>query len=132
MTADQNAVVLVMDRQDEDVKLITSILEKAGFYVAHFSAGGDAVEWCRAVAASIQLVIIDSATPGIEAPQLVEKFRQIDPEIRILMMAEGQAANLSRGAYPANVKARLSRPFRRARLLGSVLEAARQPLSRTA
>ncbi|HJT88447.1 MAG TPA: response regulator [Bryobacteraceae bacterium] len=118
-----------MDRQDEDGKLITSILEKAGFHVLHSSTGAGAVELCRAADEAVQLVILDAATPGIQASRLLARLREIDPEIRVLLIAEGESAGW---ALPANVKARLHRPFRRAQLLGSVLEAARRPLTRTA
>jgi DNA-binding NtrC family response regulator len=129
--AAQDSVVLAMDRGNGDVRLITSTLEKAGFQVRTSPEVLNILSLCRGAENSVRLVIIDTATPGIHASELSESLRQINPGIGVLLLAgedEPEASHI----WNANVRGRLSRPFRRAHLLGSVLDATAPALSRTA
>jgi CheY-like chemotaxis protein len=131
MKTAQDSVVLAMDRGNGDVRLITSTLEKAGFKVWTSSEESDVLSLCRSAEKSVRLVIIDTANPGIHTFQLLESLRQINPGIGVLLLA-GENQPKASHIWAANVRGQLSRPFRRAHLLGSVLEATAPALSRTA
>lgn len=130
VNAEPDSLVLVMDRDDGDAKLISSTLEKAGFHVMTSSNETDAVNLCRTT--DPQLAIIDTNTPGIHTPELLGHMREVNPTIRVLLMADSEQEVSTENRSLANVRGQLSRPFRRAQLLGSVLEITRQPLVRTA
>ena len=131
--ATENAVVLVIDRGSEDLKLITCLLEKAGFHVLQSTNRAEILNLCSTAQDSLQLVIIDTATTGIHVAELLEQVQTANPKIRILLIS-GQGESEPERHWPVtgNVRGRLSRPFRRAHFLGSVLEVARGPLVKTA
>lgn len=127
-----NTVVLMMDPDDGDVQLITSLLEKSGFQVVLSSEKTDLLSFCRASHNPPQLVIIDTETPGIHTSELLEEVRTVDAKIRILLMSRNKPEPMRHWAVEGNVRGLVNRPFRRAQFLGSVLEVAKQPLVRTA
>jgi CheY-like chemotaxis protein len=131
MKTAQDSVVLAMDRRNRDVRLITSTLEKAGFQVWTSAEEAKVLSLCRSAESSVRLVIIDTAAPGIRTFELLESLRQINPGIGVLLLA-GENELKASHTWTANVRGHLSRPFRRAHLLGSVLEATAPSLSRTA
>ena len=130
--ANGNAVILMMDRDDEDVQLITSLLEKTGFQVIFSSAKADLLNSCQALHHSVQLVIIDTETCGIQMSELLDEVKTVDPKIRILLMSKNKPEPVRHWAVAGNVRGLVNRPFRRAQFLGSVLEVAKRPLVRTA
>jgi CheY-like chemotaxis protein len=130
---EENTVVLVMDRGGEDVQLITSLLEKTGFHVVQSANAADIVDLCRGANNPVQLIIVDTGTPGIQIPELLNHVQETDPKMRILLISDEKESDLIRHwPVTSNVRGHLSRPFRRAQFLGWVLEAAKQPLVRTA
>ncbi len=127
-----NIVILMMDRDDEDVQIVTSLLEKTGFQVVLSPEKSDLLNSCRASRHSVQLVIIDTETRGVHMPQLLDELKTLDPKIRILLMSKNKSEPVQHWPVEGNVRGMVNRPFRRAQFLGSVLEVARQPLVRTA
>lgn len=126
-------MVLVMDRGDEDVKLITSLLQKTGFHVIQSTNKADILTVCRRNDDSVQLVIVETATPGIPISELLEQVQAANPRIRILLISsQSESEPIQHWSVTGNVRGHLNRPFRRAQFLGSVLEAAKEPLVRTA
>jgi DNA-binding NtrC family response regulator len=132
INSDQETLVLVMNQGDEDARLISSTLEKAGFHVATSSDEAGALQLCRTSDPSPQVVIVDTTTRGLETSVVLEHLWEIDPSIRVLLMADAQSDTSRNLSFTANVRGRIQKPFRRARLLGSVLEITREPLVRTA
>lgn len=130
MNAEQESVVLAMDRGTRDVRLIRSTLEKAGFQVWTSSEDSNVLRLCSSNQ-GVRLVIIDTSAPGIHAAELAEDLLRIKPGIRILLL-DGQDEPETERALTANVCGKLGRPFRRAQLLGSVLRATAPTLSYTA
>jgi CheY-like chemotaxis protein len=127
---EQNTVVLVMDQLDEDVKLITSLLQKSGFHVVQSADEAEVLDLCRTAEDAIQLIVADAGTPGIEISELLEHVQAANSRVRALVISGKKEPPLTRNA--SNVWGYLSRPFRRAQFLGSVLDAAKGPLVRTA
>jgi CheY-like chemotaxis protein len=112
-------------------------LEKAGFTILAASSGAQALQYCRARAHDsrypVQLAIIDAATPGIDVPELVGQLDTISPGVRTLFLTDDQEERSLRGiATSGRVRGFLHKPFRRAQLLGQVLEMMDRPLALTA
>ena len=129
---EENTVVLVMDRGDEDVILITSLLKKSGFHVVQSDDKAEVLNLCRATD-RVQLVILNTAIPGIHMSELLNEVQNINPRIRVLLISDqNESEPIRHWSVSGNVRGHLSRPFRRAQFLGSVLEAAKEPLVRTA
>ena len=129
--ANGNIVILMMDREDEDVQLVTSLLEKTGFQVVLSPDKTDLLNSCQVSHPSVRLVIIDTETRGIHVSELLDELKAVDPKIRILLMSKNKPEPVRRWAAEGNVGGLVHRPFRRAQFLGSVLEVAK-PMVRTA
>lgn len=128
--AEENTVLLVMDHDDEDVKLITSLLHKSGFHVVQSANKTEVLDLCRSGEDAIQLMIADTGTAGIQISDLLEQVQAVNPRVRVLVMSGKKEPEQVKKT--SNVRAYLSRPFRRAQFLGSVLDVAKGPLVRTA
>ena len=126
-------MILVMDRENEDLQLLTSLLEKSGFSVHQSASSNGALDLCRAGHHSVPLVIVDTSTPGVHSSELLDAIQTVDPGIRVLLISDqDESEPIQDWPLRRNVRGHLSRPFRRAQFLGSVLEAAKEPLVRTA
>ena len=126
--------VIIMTKKFAEVSRdpITT-LEKAGFHVWTTSNQPDILNLCRGAEQSVRLVMIDAATPGVHISELLDSLGKINPEIRVLLMADQDKSEaVEARAFAANVRGYLKRPFRRAQLLGSVLDVAAPSLHRTA
>ena len=124
---------MVMDSGDEDVKLITSLLEKSGFSVFQSANQTEVLNVCRTPEHSVQLMIADTAAPGVHLNELLDEVEAIDPALRVLLISDPKESEPVRRRSPAGtVRSLLKRPFRRAQFIGSVLELTKRPLVRTA
>ena len=126
----EETAILVMDRASDDVKLLTSLLEKAGFHVSRSADPADIVRQCRTSPDAAPLVIIDTATPGLQLPELLNQIEAANSSVRVVVITGADEPERV-WAGKRNVRGHLSRPFRRAQFLGCVLEAAK-PLAFTA
>jgi len=128
----RNAVVLVTS-EEHIRKAVSSTLEKAGFIVLSASNADSALSFCRGGETSIQLVIVDAGPGQMNGPDFLERLYQAAPGVRVLFMSNSTAQEAGeyletswRGCLV------LRKPFRRAHLLGMVLEAMSEPLAFTA
>ena len=130
---DQVSAVLIMNRGDRDVKLLRSVLNKVGFQVANFEDGHEVLDSLAAGDSSLRLVVVDPATPNLEFERFLEKLHQAGPDIPVLSLLQEdmETAKMS-SACKEHIGGCLKRPFRRAHLLASILEATEKPWARTA
>jgi DNA-binding NtrC family response regulator len=128
-TNSQDAIaVIVMSRDDEDLNLIQSTLKKVGFQVVISEAGKKVWEMLNAGDPSLRLIVADPEVPALDFRQLLKKLHEVDSPARILCLCE----ELPPHAYAECIGAHLRRPFRRAHLLASILDATEKQLARTA
>lgn len=131
---DEVAIVL-MNREDRELKRVSSLLRKIGLNVLAAANAPEAVAlaWSATrMSRSIQVVIIDEAAAQPGMPALIEGLREADASIRILLISENNQANVVPSwMAAANIRGFLPKPFRRARFLGVVLGVMRQPVVRT-
>jgi DNA-binding response OmpR family regulator len=120
---DENIVLVVMDRTDYDAKLIASTLTRAGFEVRCCADSTSVLELCCSV--GLQLAIIDPGTPGIAIPELL---RGMHADVPVLLLADPSLLDSEPDWVGArNIRATLTKPFRRSQLLGSVLKVVNEP-----
>lgn len=124
--------VLVMNHADGDAKLLRSVLHKVGFRVANVENGNEVLDSFAAGGSSLRLVVVDPATPDLKFQPFLEKLHQADPDIRVLCLSQDGSEATSPACGNTEHIGRLKRPFRRARLLASILEVTEKPLARTA
>jgi DNA-binding response OmpR family regulator len=127
----EETAILVMERGNEDVKLVTSLLEKTGFHVSQSADRAEVLRYCRAAQDVTPLLIIDTATPGLQISELLDQVQAANSSVRVLMITAPDESEDS-WSGKRSVRGHLTRPFRRAQFLGCVLEAAKTPLVFTA
>jgi response regulator RpfG family c-di-GMP phosphodiesterase len=127
-----NTVVVVADNRETVLQAVSTTLEKAGFTILAASSSAEALQYCRDTRHPVQLAIIDAAA-GIDVAELVGQLDAISPEMRTLFLADDYEERSLRGiGAPGRVRGFLGKPFRRAQLLGQVLEMMDRPLALTA
>lgn len=128
-----NTALVVADNRETVLKAVSATLEKAGFTILAASSGAETLKYCRDDRHPVQLAIIDTETAGINLAELVGQLDAISPGMRILFLTGGgEELSLRVIAAAGRVRGVLHKPFRRAQLLGQVLEMMDRPLALTA
>jgi DNA-binding NtrC family response regulator len=127
----ETALVLVADAEERVLQQVSTALEKAGFKVLTARGRSAALEFCHDKKRPVQLAIIDSVM-GSNDPVLVREICDCYPHVRVLFTGSHDEPAAIQHAVPGHSCSYLKKPFRRSRLLGSVLEAMDARLTRTA
>jgi DNA-binding response OmpR family regulator len=126
-----NTAVVVADNRETVLKAVSTTLAKAGFTILAASSSAEALRYFRDSRYPVQLAIIDAATPGIDVPELMGQLEAISPGMRTLFLTDDEQS-LRGVAVGGRIRDVLHKPFRRAQLLGQVLEMMDRPLALTA
>jgi len=122
-------VVLVADGEERVLQQVSPTLEKAGFTVLTTLGWSATLEFCRDYGEPVQLAIIDIEM-GTGSQELLRELYQTHPGVRVLFTSTGDPPG--QVGLSAHFSGFLKKPFRRSRLLGSVLKAIDAPLPHTA
>jgi CheY-like chemotaxis protein len=126
------AVVLVADGETSVLRNVSSTLEKAGFTVLTAHGGRAVMDLCAHHPEPIQLAIVDM-TMAENGPEFLECLDGSYPGIRFLFTSASDQSGDGRPLGRAGrTRGFLQKPFRRSRLLGSVLQVMDAPAVRTA
>ena len=104
---------------------ISSLLKKVGFEVLATPNGSEALGLCRDEDRPVDLAVIDAAVVKTNPLEISECVQEISP--RVLLLADGEKDSVT-DFIRSHVAHILPKPFRRAQLLGRVLEIMDQPL----
>jgi response regulator RpfG family c-di-GMP phosphodiesterase len=128
-----DTALVVADNQETVLQAVSTTLEKAGFTILAASSGAQALKYCRESHRPVRLAIIDAATAGINVVELVGQLDAVSPTMRTLFLANDEEEQFLHGVGASgHIRGFLRKPFRRAQLLGQVLEMMDQPLVLTA
>jgi len=121
----QRAVLVVSDDESE-LKVIASILEKAGVHVLATGFGAAAVQRSVTHHDAIDLAIIDSPKTHGAVTETLQALHEMWPSVRMLFLwaADGDPGEVGPAGH---VRRYLRKPVRRAQLLGTVLKALDAP-----
>jgi DNA-binding response OmpR family regulator len=132
-TAELRDTVILITSEDHIRKAVSSTLEKAGFIILAVSSVDSALSLCREADTPIRLAIVDAGMGQINEPEVLESLYQAAPGIRVLFTSDSIAQEAAEyPGKPWNACRVLRKPFRRAQLLGRVLEVMSEPLAFTA
>jgi DNA-binding NtrC family response regulator len=132
MPEQESAVVLVADGEERVLQQVSTTLEKAGYTVFTALGRSAAMDFCRDKKEPVKLAIIDLAM-GASGQELVQELYHCYPDVRVLFTSnQDQADAINQTGPSGRVRGFLKKPFRRSKLLGSVLKAMDTPLVRTA
>jgi DNA-binding NtrC family response regulator len=132
MPEQESAGVLVADGEERVLQQVSTTLEKCGFTVFTALGQSAALNFCRARKEPVQLAIIDMAM-GAGDPELIQELYRSNPNVRVLFTSSQDESNTIPQTGPSGrFRGFLKKPFRRSKLMGSVLRAMDAPLTRTA
>src|SRR5579871_453658 len=80
-------VILVVDDEPMILRLLAEILSRAGYPVISAPDANEALQICRKQDPRIALAIVDYIMPGQNGPELIERLKQLQPELRVLLMS---------------------------------------------
>jgi PAS domain S-box-containing protein len=93
-----SGTILVVDDEEQIVKVCARLLEKLGYNVLTAGGGKQAIETVRRHGANISLVLLDMTMPEMSGPQTYEALKKLVPGIKVLISSgysiEGQAQDL--------------------------------------
>jgi CheY-like chemotaxis protein len=112
--------ILLVEDQESLRKLVTRVLENAGYTVLAAADGPAALAAAENHGGPIQLLLTDVVMPQMSGPELVERLRRERPELRALLMSGyTEDAVLREGELPA-ATGFLGKPFTSANLAATV------------
>src|SRR5437588_8011749 len=79
--------ILVVEDTAIVLKVVTNILNRAGFTVLSASTGAEAEQIVANFPGRIHLLLSDVEMPDIAGPDLVVKLKAIRPELRVVLMS---------------------------------------------
>jgi len=82
-----NETVLVVEDEEEVLKLSVEILRRQGYNVLEASEGDDALRICEKHTAPIHLMITDVVMPRMSGTELAKRLGPLHPETRVLYMS---------------------------------------------
>ena len=112
-------LILVVDDHDIVRDVTTSILKTAGRRVLTASDGAPAVELFREKSARIRAVILDLTMPGMDGVEALESLREIEPEVKVVLMTGHRERDVPPGLVTSSVVF-LQKPFEPHELLSAL------------
>jgi two-component system, cell cycle sensor histidine kinase and response regulator CckA len=79
--------VLLVEDDDSVRAPLRKALDRYGYRVVTASDGEDALERFNAAAGAVDLVVTDIVMPHMSGPQLVDRLRDVNPEVRVLYVS---------------------------------------------
>jgi CheY-like chemotaxis protein len=121
-TLEGSETILVVEDQEDVRKLATEILRSYGYLVLEARMGDEALLLSERYPGPIHLMLTDVVMPGMTGAELVERFKPLRPQMRVIYMS-GFAADViaHQGVLDISVDY-ISKPFSPARLASKVRE----------
>ncbi|MFZ7127569.1 MAG: PAS domain S-box protein [Desulfobacterales bacterium] len=82
-----SGTLLLVDDEPFVLDITSESLKEIGYTVFSARSGEEAVDIYRAYRSRIDLVILDLTMPGMDGSETFQKLRELDPEIRVLLMS---------------------------------------------
>ncbi len=105
-------VVLVVEDEPDVRRMAERILTKGGYSVIGMAEGSEAVELCRPGGQQLDLLLTDVIMPEMLGTELVEKVRELRPELPVIYMSGYSHAVLAPQALTGDTgNAFIEKPF---------------------
>jgi len=114
--------ILVVDDEDLVLEVTREILESRGFDVLTAAGGREAVELFRQHRDEIAAVILDMTMPEMDGEEVFETIRQLNPEVRVIMMSGYSRKKVPRQVFETSQGGFLHKPFRPQDLMDKLRE----------
>jgi two-component system cell cycle sensor histidine kinase/response regulator CckA len=82
-----NETVLIVEDEEDVLKLAGRILSRQGYKVLEATSGNDALEVCREEKQPIHLILTDVVMPQMSGRELIEKCREVRQDFKAVYMS---------------------------------------------
>jgi two-component system cell cycle sensor histidine kinase/response regulator CckA len=120
--ARERETVLVVEDDEAVRRFTTRVLREAGFGIVQARNGVEGLDKAAAYPWPIHLVVSDVVMPEMGGPELVERLREQDPDVRVVLISGYAREELPSGLDELGVPF-LAKPFEVPELLRVVREA---------
>src|SRR3989338_8048936 len=115
------AKILVVDDEPDMIWAITNVLLEENHSVVSVNSGEEAIT--KVKDASIELVLLDFRLPGMDGIQILERIRQMRPELPVIMVTGYGGIEEAVQSIKLGAAHYLSKPFDNSQLVESVEKA---------
>lgn len=116
------STVLAVDDELEVLRLVETVLIRAGHKVVVASSGEKALEKVRKQLLKPDLLLTDVVMPGLSGPMLADRLREEFPKVKVLFMSAFEDRQVVRRYVKDPGFALLAKPFQLEELTGKVSE----------
>ncbi len=114
-------VILVVEDEPDVRRMAERILTKGGYSVIGVNGGEEALEVCARASQPIHLLLTDVIMPGMLGTELVERIKEIRPQLGVIFMSGYSHEVLAPGALAEHgANAFIEKPFNAGELLQAV------------
>jgi DNA-binding NarL/FixJ family response regulator len=113
--------VLVVCDNDSELKIISSLMQKVDFHVLTAPCKTTSVDGMVCPGEVIDLAIIDTGQLAANCAQILHSLHESYPKVRLVFMSSNREGNENEAGPAGHVRGYLSKPVRKAQLLGTIL-----------
>lgn len=110
-----NGLLLWADDEIDLLKAHIIFLQKKGYEVITVSNGYDAIEECRAK--NFDLVLLDEMMPGLTGLETLQKIKEIQPALPVVMVTKSEEENIMDQAIGSKIADYLIKPVNPSQIL---------------
>lgn len=121
--ADGKETILLVDDEELVRELGTRFLTRMGYTVIVAQDGGEALTFYEQKQTEISLIILDLIMPKMGGEQCLERLRQINPRVKVVIASGHSEAKKSEELIAAGARGFVSKPFGHAELSKAVRQA---------
>lgn len=103
-----NGLLLWVDDEIDLLRAHLLFLEKKGYEVVTVSNGADAIEQCKQN--NFDLVLLDEMMPGISGLETLQKIKEIQPAVPVVMVTKSEEENIMDQAIGSKIADYLIKP----------------------
>jgi DNA-binding NtrC family response regulator len=109
-TMTNNANILIVDDDQQVLKLLSSVIKKHGFSPITAASGKEALVKIRKPN-NIKLILLDIYLPDINGGELLEKILAISPSINVIVITGGADMDIAQKCLEMGAKDYITKPF---------------------
>jgi DNA-binding NtrC family response regulator len=103
------ASILIVEDEDSQRSLLSGLLKKEGYAVGEAGNGADAVDLFKKDV--FELVLLDYKLPDTDGLTLLRRFKEINPEVEVIMVTAFGSIENAVGALKAGASEYLTKPI---------------------
>ena len=103
-----NGILLWVDDEIEQLRAHLLFLEKKGYEVVTVNNGSDAIDLCQE--RNFDLVLLDEQMPGISGLETLQRIKEIQPALPVVMVTKSEEENIMEQAIGQKIADYLIKP----------------------